>query len=216
VAQDSITGYREEEGMFILNPLHQLLAVLPPASSALLPLEVRPLAGSSALADLFPLAPIIERDGVDEDWQGVALLPPADLGRIYRAVQDIRVNPKRAPLWNPSDHLVSYHTPDQSRSYQRFLQSRRQTQQRLNRYRPPGQKTGRGQTLPTAPLPPSGPTIRVPPEPLARLELPPPPRSESYRRPSQRGGRGGRGGRGSGPRREPTTRSEWGERPPLL
>ena len=80
--------YSEESPPF--NPMHQLLAVLPPKSRKLLPPEIAFLSDiNSPIADMFPSTFILERDGQDKDWHGVVILPPVEANRIINAVKPI-------------------------------------------------------------------------------------------------------------------------------
>lgn len=71
-----------------INPVHQLLAVIPLKSKGLVPEEVKHLmAPDSPIADLFPLEAPIERDGVNNEWQGIILVNFANMKRIIDAVE---------------------------------------------------------------------------------------------------------------------------------
>ena len=73
-----------------LNPLHQLLAVIPPKSAKVLPTKLLSLYEmESPIFDMFPHSFIIERDGVNEDWQGTVIIPPVEAERIKEAVADL-------------------------------------------------------------------------------------------------------------------------------
>ena len=70
-----------------INPVHQLLAVLPLQFKELLPEEVRHLAREdSMIADYFPISAKIERDGLNTEWQGTVLINFVDMARIVHAV----------------------------------------------------------------------------------------------------------------------------------
>lgn len=102
-----IIGYLYESGQMILNPVHQLLAVLPMKSRDLLPDEVKHLMSKdSPLADLYPLTAIIERDGKDEDWQGAILIPFINTYRIIEVVSNIIFTYKRSILFNSRSDQV--------------------------------------------------------------------------------------------------------------
>ncbi len=74
----------------VINPLHQLVAVLPVASIALIPPYLRQLLlPGGELVDLVPTRVIIEREGKDKDWQGIPILPPLDLVRVQMNVDRI-------------------------------------------------------------------------------------------------------------------------------
>ncbi len=75
-----------------VNPVHQLLAVLPIQSKDLLPEEVRHLAKmDSMIADYFPTSAVIERDGLNTEWQGTVLINFVDMARIVDAVNQTTI-----------------------------------------------------------------------------------------------------------------------------
>ena len=72
-----------------LNVVHQLLAIMPPSSVDLVPVEVRPLMmPNSILGDMYPIRFVVERYDVSEDWMGDILIPFFNAGRISRAVDE--------------------------------------------------------------------------------------------------------------------------------
>jgi 5'-3' exonuclease len=98
-----------------VNPVHQLLAVLPPQSHNLLPEEVSILVGSySPILDLFPRSFEIELDGRNYRHQGVAIIPMADINRIIDAVNRLtQWDPERASLFSTDFNLIITRTSDQ-------------------------------------------------------------------------------------------------------
>ena len=101
-----VEGYYAVEGQLQYNALHQLLAVLPPLSASLLPLEIRDLATSSngPITDLFPDKFTLEVDGLKDATMGTAILPFADLPRIVDAVESyVVVLPDRLVLWEAAE-----------------------------------------------------------------------------------------------------------------
>jgi hypothetical protein len=89
------------------NPVHQLLAVLPPKSRHLLPKEVRFLMDpDSPILDLFPLTFTIDREGTNYDWQGITILPPVEASRIIEAVAPVPFAPKRANAYASAETLI--------------------------------------------------------------------------------------------------------------
>lgn len=70
----------------------QLLAVLPPASHGLLSPAVQSLV--PGLGYLFPLGFKIERDGFNQDWQGIVLVPAVDIEELQAAVNTLPLNPQ--------------------------------------------------------------------------------------------------------------------------
>jgi len=72
-------------------PFEQLLGVLPPKSSKLLPDPYSELILNlgSDISDFYPEEIIIDREGTKYDWQGVVLLPFIDSDRLLAAVAKI-------------------------------------------------------------------------------------------------------------------------------
>jgi 5'-3' exoribonuclease 1 len=91
-----------------INPVHQLLAIIPLQAKDLLPLEVLHLARSdSIIADYFPLRIEIERDGMNTDWQGTVLVNFVDMSRIVDAVNRTSVfTQSRIDAFSPVNNIV--------------------------------------------------------------------------------------------------------------
>lgn len=105
---DSVDGYLAPAEQDPVNPIYQLLAVLPKKSKALVPVEVRVLLEpESPIADRYPDKALIERDGLDADWQGIVLLPFVDIDRIIMAVANTAgFTEARAALFTPVNDAV--------------------------------------------------------------------------------------------------------------
>ena len=74
------------------HPLQQMLMIMHPRSSNLIPYGLGSLmASSSSLADLYPVKAIISHDGYDTDWQKDILLPALDPQRIVEVVRPITI-----------------------------------------------------------------------------------------------------------------------------
>lgn len=77
------------------NVVHQLLSVLPRSSQKLIPKEARALMDiNSPVSDLYPETFLIDLNGKNYDYQGVALLPHVAIGRVIDAVA-------RTTYWSP-------------------------------------------------------------------------------------------------------------------
>jgi 5'-3' exonuclease len=79
--QRCITGYTSPDFSVgrPLTPLQQLLCVLPPASSRILPPALQPLLSpESSLRDYYPLEFPVHLYGKHAEWEGVAILPPVN------------------------------------------------------------------------------------------------------------------------------------------
>jgi len=96
-----------------INPVHQLLAVLPLKSKNLLPQEVLHLTNSdSIIADYFPQSQIIERDGMNTDWQGVVLINFVDMNRIINAVNKTTIfSQQRINEFSPVNNIILQKDP---------------------------------------------------------------------------------------------------------
>jgi 5'-3' exonuclease len=71
----------------IMNPLQQLLCIIPPSNFDVLPEPCKLYIGyDSPIYDLFPEKFEIDLYGKDKDYQGVSLLPPIDLNTIFSEV----------------------------------------------------------------------------------------------------------------------------------
>ena len=91
-----------------INPVHQLLAIIPLQAKDLLPQEVLHLARpDSIIADYFPLSVVIERDGLNTDWQGTVLVNFVDMSRIIDAVNKTSVfTQSRIDSFSPVNNIV--------------------------------------------------------------------------------------------------------------
>ena len=91
-----------------INPVHQLLAILPLQAKDLLPQEVLHLCRSdSIIGDYFPLSVVIERDGMNTDWQGTVLVNFVDMSRIIDAVNRTSVfTQSRIDEFSPVNNVV--------------------------------------------------------------------------------------------------------------
>jgi 5'-3' exoribonuclease 1 len=96
-----------KDDMILFTPVHQMLAVLPPLSINLIPPEVRHLMQSnSPIIDMFPTNFIIERDGKNNDWQGVVILPSVDPSRLIAAVSSTTWTAQRAEEYSMKEDIV--------------------------------------------------------------------------------------------------------------
>lgn len=72
---------------------HQLLIVIPPQSVNLIPKELRVLYDvDSPIADIFPINFVIEKDGKNDVFQFLPLVPPVDIYRVITAVDSLRLD----------------------------------------------------------------------------------------------------------------------------
>ena len=99
--------YINNSDSLIINPVHQLLAIIPYKSRNLLPKEVLQLTSNSSIADIFIENAIVKRDGMNSDWQGVILIDFVDMSRIISAVNDsCTFTEKRLLQFSPVHNIV--------------------------------------------------------------------------------------------------------------
>ena len=129
-----IEGYEAHKDMIIMNPIHQLLSVLPLKSKNLLPKEVTHLmTKDSPIADMYPEKVMIERDGKNREWQGTVLIPFVDPKRVIQAVNStVMFTRERALLYSQGNNIVLKRDPEleeiekQKQSLKRFISSEKQ------------------------------------------------------------------------------------------
>ncbi len=104
----TVDGYKAHPDQVVLNPIHQLLSVLPLKSKNLLPKEVTHLmTKDSQIADLYPETAVIEMDGKNAAWQGVVLIPFVDPARVIMAVNTTTMfTAERAKLYSQGNNIV--------------------------------------------------------------------------------------------------------------
>ena len=104
----NIENYKFNPNAIIINPVHQLLAVIPLKSKKLLPYEVEHLSRKdSPIADYFPEIEVIERDGMNTDWQGVILINFVDMKRILQSVETTSLfTEERIKEFSPTYNIV--------------------------------------------------------------------------------------------------------------
>jgi 5'-3' exoribonuclease 1 len=136
----------------------QLLAVLPPSSQNLLPYEIQSLMNSnSIITDMFPRDFIVENYGKNDEFHGIAILPPVESERLIQAVNLIKWSPERSTLYGGGTNIIfkrelkpteKYERPkyDQSQRYERpkYDQSQRYERPTRDEQRVP---VGRGQKI---------------------------------------------------------------------
>ena len=128
---ESVEGYLAHGNQVVLNPIHQLLSVLPLKSKDLLPREVKHLmTKDSPIADLYPDKVIVEMDGKNREWQGTVLIPFVDPSRVITAVNNTTVfSTERAKLYAQGNNIVIIRDPDmaaldnQKQKFRQFMQN---------------------------------------------------------------------------------------------
>jgi len=127
---EEVTGYMADPSVeqMVLNPVEQLLAVLPLKSKALLPGEVQHLMEpTSPIADMYPETAIIERDGKNREWQGTVIIPFVNVQRIIDAMPVLSI--EREKLFEQANTVVLMVEPD----VRQMLDSQKQFRQVLDR-----------------------------------------------------------------------------------
>jgi 5'-3' exonuclease len=89
----------------VFSPIHQLLAVMPPSSLDLIPEKFQVLVQGGLLTDLCPSEFIVEMEGVNKDWQGIAILPHLDPNRVIEAVDTITYG-LRPPEYEDQQNII--------------------------------------------------------------------------------------------------------------
>lgn len=99
---------KRQDNQLPINPVHQLLAVLPKRSQNLIPPEARILlTDSSPIADLYPEKFYIDLEGKSADWQGIVLIPRIDINRVVEAVsQYVVFTEERINDYAPNNNIV--------------------------------------------------------------------------------------------------------------
>jgi len=105
---NTIDNYKRIEGQLALNPVHQLLAVLPRYSINILPKEVKMLmTKKSPIIDLYPDKFEVDTEGKSADWEGIVLIPKIDTNRIVKSVQDlVEFDSNRKKLYDKAVNLI--------------------------------------------------------------------------------------------------------------
>lgn len=96
-------------GQSVLNPVHQLLSVLPASSRNLVPYEVRHLMNyDSPITYYYPSSFLRETDGKDAAWQGVSILPFVDPIVIINTVSQYgqKFSRDRLEQFSPSGNII--------------------------------------------------------------------------------------------------------------
>jgi 5'-3' exonuclease len=136
-------NFRVQPSDLQVGPLQQLLAVLPRKSQELLPVELQGFMDwNSPIIDIYPEAFIVERDGKDMDWQGVAILPQADFDRIFQVVAMVDWKSSRLALFEPVPDIVIVRNQEQEALERQREKIRAQLAQMMA---PRGRGFGRGE-----------------------------------------------------------------------
>jgi len=102
-----IKEYKVFDTMIKYNVVHQMLCILPPPSSDLVPKEVLPFYYSqSPIIDQFPETFLFDEDGKNFEWQMHALVPHADIRRIYTVTQFVKFTRKTQKELKPQDNYI--------------------------------------------------------------------------------------------------------------
>ena len=142
----SVTGYLATPNQLVLNPIHQLLSVLPLKSRDLLPKEVKHLMSKdSPISDLYPETVMIERDGKNTEWQGTVLINFVDPSRVINAVNETTIfSTERIKLYSQGQNIVLIQDPE-IRQLNKDKQEFRDILNKSRGYKGKGKSDGRGQ-----------------------------------------------------------------------
>lgn len=89
-----------------ITPIHQLVMVTPVKSNNLLPSSVRNVQ-KSEIGYMFPEEFEVEYDGVNNDWQGIPILPPLEFKNIIHKINNL-LNDKIPTKYNESTNWTSH------------------------------------------------------------------------------------------------------------
>ena len=100
--------YEFNPNAIVINPVHQLLSVLPLKSKNLLPDEVKHLMNiDSMIGDYYSESQILDRGGYNTEWQGTLLINFVDMNRVKDAVERTSVfTPDRIVEFSPVLNIV--------------------------------------------------------------------------------------------------------------
>jgi len=152
----SVDGYKPRSDNLTVNPVHQLLSVLPLKSKDLLPQEVKHLmTRDSPIADIYPESAIIELDGKNYEWQGIAIIPFVEMKRIINVVNQTTIfTQERLEQFSSKDNIELVKDPSQmeidekTMKFRQFLERKKREEfiRGNRRYRSKGRGRGRGRS----------------------------------------------------------------------
>ena len=106
--QREILGYDSYPKMVEFTVLHQLVAVLPLKSKALLPEQLKPLFDTnSIIRDLFAEDFLIELEGKNNEHEGIPIIPLVDRQRIIEAVSQIYFSAEDIKKYIPGENFIN-------------------------------------------------------------------------------------------------------------
>lgn len=110
-----VKNYEVFKTMLQYNVVDQMLCILPPPSSDLVPKEVLPFYYSqSPIIDQFPEAFLFDEDGKNFEWQMHALVPHANIRRIYTVTEFVKFTRQTEKELKPQkDYIQTRRTTDQ-------------------------------------------------------------------------------------------------------
>jgi len=139
------TGYETYKGITKINPLHQLISVLPRTSIHIVPEELKYFFSIlSPISDLFPATFINDQEGIIQvkmqgrpliDY-GIAMIPLVDRRRIIDVLPLIEMSDERYQMWERKEPIINsvirlqkqYQLPGK-KQYQKQYQPKPQYQQ---------------------------------------------------------------------------------------
>nr|QBK92042.1 MAG: XRN 5'-3' exonuclease [Pithovirus LCPAC304] len=152
--RQKIKQYKAFDTMLEYNVVHQLLCIIPPKSNHLLPKEVLPFYyAQSPIIDQFPNTFLFDEDGKNEKWQMHALVPHANIQRIYVVTEFVTFTRKTIKELDPQEDFM-YATRGFGDPRKTIVQIRRTSDQICTGIKPSLGQWGR-QTLAPRQEPPS-------------------------------------------------------------
>lgn len=139
-----IFNYKTFDGMLEYNVVHQLLCIIPPPSDELVPKEVLPLYyPQSPIIDQFPEKFRLDRDGKAQEWMMHALVPHANIRRIYEVMEFVTETFTRRTIRKYEPDVDFIYPKKGFDPRNTVVQMRRTEDQILSRSRPALGKWGR-------------------------------------------------------------------------
>ena len=124
--KNKIIGWEFNSLLRVLNPIHQLLSVLPASSSDLLPEEIIFLTDiNSPLEEYYPIDFNIERYGTNNEWEGISILPFVDPIKIITVMdQYVDMLGNKISLYNPGANIII----DRDKTATELLRAKKKTE----------------------------------------------------------------------------------------
>ncbi len=137
-------GLFESQEDYDFNPIHQLLAVLPFESQNLLPPEVKFMMDiDSPIYDMYPNQFVIDREGTNYKWEGIAIISFSESDRIVNAVATVDFPRSTWDKYQPvDDEVVTFRKEEVD-----LIRKQRDQMAKIQRLFPSTRGRGRGKQV---------------------------------------------------------------------